>query len=339
MTYKKKYIMVTGGLGYIGSNLVVQLGRKGYDVIIVDNLSNSKPSIVNKIQEHCVNEVIVKNCDINNQIGLEEIFSENNIVGVFHLAGLKSVTESFALPIEYINTNVHASQTLLETMARFEVNKLIFSSSATVYGDTNIVPITENHPTAPKSVYGQTKLLAEKILTSQAKHIGVTVACLRYFNPGGADASLTFGDDPLNAPTNLIPIFSNKIIDRTNKLEIFGSNYDTLDGTPVRDFVHITDLVNAHVKVFEFIKENSQSCTFNVGTGTGVSVLDIANEYRKITNEELNVKFMPKRLGDIAISVTCIDKIKSETGWVPEYGIKEIISSDLEFRRKESKSF
>ena len=310
-------ILLTGGAGYIGSHTAVELLDAGFDVVIADNFSNSSPEVVRRIEELSRKRVSVYNIDVADKAALENVFTENRIDGVIHFAGLKAVGESVKQPLRYYRNNLDCSLTLLETMARFAVNTLIFSSSATVYGIPEKLPLTEDMKTGPCSnAYGSTKLFIEQII----KDAGIadpdfSAVLLRYFNPVGAHASGRIGEMPNGIPNNLMPFISQVAVGKLQKLRVFGDDYPTRDGTGVRDYIHVVDLARGHVAALGYCTGRSGVEAFNIGTGVGYSVLDIIYAFEKVNGIKIPFEITGRREGDIAEMYADAKKAARVLGW------------------------
>ncbi|HPQ10693.1 MAG TPA: UDP-glucose 4-epimerase GalE [Bacillota bacterium] len=309
-------ILVTGGTGYIGSHTVVELLDSGYEVVIVDNFYNSKPEVLNRIQDITGKDFKFYEIDIRDQEALDKVFSENQIEAVIHFAGLKAVGESVEIPITYYHNNITGTLMLCEVMQKHGVKKIVFSSSATVYGMDNKPPYTEDMPTSATNPYGRTKLMIEEIL----KDIYVSdnswgISILRYFNPIGAHASGKIGEDPNGIPNNLLPYITQVACGKREKLYVFGDDYDTNDGTGVRDYIHVVDLAQAHIKALEKILSNTGVEIYNLGTGVGYSVLDVINTFARVNQVEVPYVITDRRPGDIATSFADPSKAFKELGW------------------------
>jgi len=318
-------ILITGGAGYIGSHTCVELLNTGYDVVVVDNLSNSKPESLKRIQEITGKSLKFYNVDILNKEKLEEVFNENEIEAVIHFAGLKAVGESVELPINYYHNNITGTLILCEVMKKHNVKKIVFSSSATVYGMNNKSPLTEDLPLSATNPYGWTKLMIEQIL----KDIYVSdkewsVSLLRYFNPIGAHESGKIGEDPNGIPNNLMPYITQVAIGKMDKLNIFGNDYDTHDGTGVRDYIHVVDLAKGHLKALNKIVYTLGINTYNLGTGIGYSVLDVVKSFEKATGIKIPYKITNRRPGDIAICYADPTKAYNELGWKAEKNLEDM---------------
>jgi UDP-glucose 4-epimerase len=309
-------ILVTGGTGYIGSHTVVELLDSGYEVVIVDNFYNSKPEVLNRIQDITGKDFKFYEIDIRDQEALDKVFSENQIEAVIHFAGLKAVGESVEIPITYYHNNITGTLMLCEVMQKHGVKKIVFSSSATVYGMDNKPPYTEDMPTSATNPYGRTKLMIEEIL----KDIYVSdnswgISILRYFNPIGAHASGKIGEDPNGIPNNLLPYITQVACGKREKLYVFGDDYDTNDGTGVRDYIHVVDLAQAHIKALEKIISNTGVEIYNLGTGVGYSVLDVINTFARVNQVEVPYVITDRRPGDVATSFADPSKAFKELGW------------------------
>ena len=320
-------ILVTGGAGYIGSHTCVELLNAGYEVVIVDNLYNASVKAVDRIREITGKELAFCEADICDREALNRIFDEHNDVeAVIHFAGYKAVGESVAKPIEYYQNNLAGTLTLTDVMRKHGVKNIIFSSSATVYGDPAFVPITEE---CPKGIctnpYGWTKWMLEQILTDIQKADNEwNVILLRYFNPIGAHKSGKLGEDPKGIPNNLLPYVAQVAIGKLPCLGVFGNDYDTPDGTGVRDYIHVTDLADGHIKALKKINEKAGLCIYNLGTGNGYSVLQIVKAFEKACGHPIPYEIKPRRPGDIATCYCDPSKAKAQLGWEAQYGIDEM---------------
>lgn len=294
-------ILVTGGAGYIGSHTAVELLQSGYDIVIVDNFCNSHPEVLNRIQSLTGKTPAFYEADVRDAAALERIFQRHKIKSVIHFAGLKAVGESTRLPLKYYQNNIAATLTLCEVMQQHDVFDLVFSSSATVYGDPHTVPINESFPLSATNPYGRSKLMVEEILRDVSKadpRWGIVL--LRYFNPVGAHASGSMGEDPNGIPNNLLPFISQVAIGRLPQLSVFGNDYPTLDGTGVRDYIHVVDLAIGHIKAIERIKRERGILTYNLGTGQGYSVLEMIQAFEKASGKQIAYQIVDRRPGDIA---------------------------------------
>jgi UDP-glucose 4-epimerase len=309
-------ILVTGGAGYIGSHTCVQLLEAGYDVVIYDNLSNSKPEAVRRIQEITGKTVEFVKGDILDRKLLEEVFSKYSIEAVIHFAGLKAVGESVAIPLRYYYNNISGTLVLLEVMQKAGVKNIVFSSSATVYGLTDKMPISEDTPLGATNPYGRTKLMIEQILGDlYNSDKSWNIILLRYFNPIGAHSSGRIGEDPNGIPNNLMPYISQVAVGKLKQLSIFGDDYSTPDGTGVRDYIHVVDLANGHIKALEKLTQKPGLEVYNLGTGHGTSVLDMVHAFAEATGIKIPYKISPRRAGDIATCYADPSKAAEELGW------------------------
>ncbi len=313
-------ILVTGGTGFIGSHTVVQLIENGYEVIIVDNLSNSKLCVLDRIEKITGKRPTFIKCELCNKAEIDKVFRDyKEIEAVIHFAGLKAVGESIALPLLYYKNNLESTINLLECMIEHNVNRIVFSSSATVYGLPESVPIKEDAPLSTTNPYGETKLMIERMLKDVARATpSLSVAVLRYFNPIGAHESGLIGEDPCGIPNNLLPYVAKVAAGKLECLNVFGSDYDTHDGTGVRDYIHVVDLANAHIKAIEYTAKCNGIDYFNIGTGNGYSVLEIIHAYEEFSGLRVNYKIAPRRSGDVAECYADPTKAKNMLGWCAE---------------------
>lgn len=313
-------VLLAGGAGYIGSHTAVELLEAGYDVVIADNYSNSCPEAVKRVEEITGKAVKTYECDIKDSAKLDQIFAENKIDAVIHFAGLKTVGESVAKPVLYYRNNIDTTLSLLESMERAGVKKIIFSSSATVYGEENPVPYTEDMPRGTcTNPYGWTKVMMEQILEDAAKADDqLSVVLLRYFNPIGAHPSGRIGEDPQGIPNNLMPYVSQVAVGRREKLTIFGRDYATPDGTARRDYIHVVDLAKGHVKAIGYILEHGGVEIFNLGTGTPYSVTEIVETFEKVNGVPVPHVYGERRPGDLPESYANADKALAVLGWKTE---------------------
>ncbi len=318
-------ILVTGGLGYIGSHTCVALLQAGYAVAIVDNLSNSKLSVLERICSLGGGKARFHQGDLRDPKALEAAFGQNPVDAVIHFAGQKAVGESVEKPLDYYDNNVGGTLALLKTMARFSVRRIVFSSSATVYGAPQRLPIHEDHPLGAVNPYGRTKQFVESILTDVAggdpafRH-----ATLRYFNPIGAHPSGRIGEDPRGIPNNLFPYVTQVAIGRQEHVRVFGDDYDTVDGTGVRDYVHVVDLAAGHLAALRYMLEKDRSITVNLGTGRGSSVLEIIHAFERVTGIAIARRVAPRRAGDVASCYADASLARREMGWQARLGLEEM---------------
>ena len=294
-------VLLTGGAGYIGSHTCVELLDAGYDTVIADNFSNSSPKVLERIKEITGREPKIYNIDVADRDAVEDMFEKEGFDAVIHFAGLKAVGESTQIPVRYYRNNIDTTLTLLEVMEKYDVNIFVFSSSATVYGIPETVPLVEGMPTSCTNPYGWTKLMNEQILTDAADaNSSLSVVLLRYFNPIGAHKSGLIGENPSGIPNNLMPYITQVAVGKLEKLGVFGNDYDTKDGTGVRDYIHVVDLAKGHLKALEYSKDKTGVEIFNLGTGVGYSVLDIVNSFSTINNIDVPYVIKDRRPGDIA---------------------------------------
>lgn len=327
-------ILITGGTGYIGSHTVVKLLEQSEDVIILDNLSNSKKDVLNNIKTITGRHPEFYQADIRDNSAVDKVFEENTIDCVIHFAGLKAVGESVRKPLKYFNNNVAGAINLLMAMEKYNCRKIIFSSSATVYGIAETMPLDENSPLGVTNPYGRTKLIIEDMLrdlyTSDNR---VSIVLLRYFNPLGAHKSGLIGENPKGIPNNLMPYICKVAKGELPYLNVFGNDYDTLDGTGVRDYIHVEDLAAGHVKAYGKIKSNRGLYIYNLGTGTGYSVLQVIDAFEKANNVKINYRIAPRRTGDVAIVYADTQKSESELGFKAEYSIEDMCRDSWNFYR------
>lgn len=319
-------ILVTGGAGYIGSHTVIELQNAGYDVVVLDNLSNSNPVSLERVEKITGKKVPFYKADILDRDALNEIFEKESIDSCIHFAGLKAVGESVTKPWEYYENNIAGTLTLVDVMRKHNVKNMIFSSSATVYGDPAFVPITEECPKGQcTNPYGWTKSMLEQILSDiQKADPEWNIVLLRYFNPIGAHKSGTIGENPNGIPNNLMPYVTQVAVGKLKELGVFGNDYDTPDGTGVRDYIHVVDLARGHVMALKKLQGNAGLNIYNLGTGNGYSVLDLVNNFQEATGVKVPYSIKPRRPGDIATCYASADKAYEELGWKAEFGIKEM---------------
>ncbi len=322
-----KTVLVTGGTGYIASHTVIQLQAAGFKVVIIDNLSNSKSLVVDKIEALSGVRPEFFETDIRDEQALDVLFSQYQFESVVHFAGLKAVGESTQLPLKYYENNVWGTINLCKVMHQHGCKHIVFSSSATVYGDPASVPINESFPTSTTNPYGESKLVVEHILTDlQKSDPEWKVVLLRYFNPIGAHSSGTIGEDPKDIPNNLLPYVTQVAVGRLEQLSVFGNDYPTHDGTGVRDYIHVEDLAAAHVKAAEKIDQLSGVNIINLGTGNGYSVLDIVNTFEQVTGIKINYQISERRPGDIAECWADPTLAKSLLGWSAKKNLKDMLT-------------
>lgn len=318
-------ILVTGGAGFIGSHTCVELLEAGYEVVIVDNFSNSKPEALNRIKKITGKDFAFYEADLLDLAALEKIFEENKIDAVIHFAGLKAVGESVQKPVEYYHNNITGTLMLIKAMRKYGCKKIVFSSSATVYGPVNKAPYTEDMPTSATNPYGYTKVMIEQILRDvYVSDNDWSVSLLRYFNPIGAHKSGLIGEDPNGIPNNLLPYICQVAVGKLEKLGVFGDDYDTPDGTGVRDYIHVVDLALGHIKAVEKVEGEDGLFIYNLGTGIGYSVLDVVKSFEKASGKEIPYVIGPRRDGDIATCYSDPSKALKELGWKAERGLDEM---------------
>lgn len=322
-------ILITGGAGYIGSHTLVELANANYDFIVYDNLSNSSQESLKRVEKIIGKSITFINGDIRDTQKLKELFSSHTISSVIHFAGLKAVGQSVEQPLEYYDNNVVGTLRLLEVMKEFGCKKIVFSSSATVYGDPATTPILENFPVGgTTNPYGTSKYMIERILEDlYVSDNTFKIVILRYFNPVGAHKSGTIGEDPNGIPNNLMPFITQVAVGKREYLNVFGSDYDTHDGTGVRDYIHVVDLSIAHVKAIEYINSNQfniKNLTFNIGTGVGYSVLDVVEAFKSASKVDIPYKIVPRRAGDIAKCYANPSFAKEILGWVAKRTLDEM---------------
>lgn len=318
-------ILVTGGTGYIGSHTVVELLNNNHEVVIVDDFSNSHPTVLDRINELTNKSVSFYEVNLLDKDALTKVFSENDIDAVIHFAGFKAVGESVAIPLNYYNNNVTGTIVLLEVMEEFSVKNIVFSSSATVYGMDNEAPFTEDMRTSATNPYGYTKVFIEHILNDVAvADKDFSAVLLRYFNPIGAHESGRIGEDPNDIPNNLMPYITQVAVRKLDKLSVFGNDYETHDGTGVRDYIHVVDLAKGHLKALDYSINNTGSQSVNLGTGEGYSVLDVVHAFENANNIDIPYEIVERRPGDIAVGYADPTKAKELLGWEAEYSLEDM---------------
>lgn len=328
-------ILVTGGAGYIGSHTTVELLQAGYDVVVVDNFCNSHPEVLNRIQTLTGKSPVFYEADVRDADALTHIFQQHEIKSVIHFAGLKAVGESTRLPLKYYQNNIAATLTLCEIMQQHNVFDLVFSSSATVYGDPHAVPINESFPLSATNPYGRSKLMVEEILCDVSKadpRWGIVF--LRYFNPVGAHPSGSMGEDPNGIPNNLLPFISQVAIGRLPKLSVFGDDYATPDGTGVRDYIHVVDLAIGHIKAIERIKQERGVLTYNLGTGQGYSVLEMIKAFELASGKKITYQIVMRRPGDIAECWADPAYAAEDLGWKAEHTLQDMMQDTWRWQSK-----
>lgn len=329
-------ILVTGGAGYIGSHTCVELLNAGHEVVVLDNLCNSAAESLNRVQQLTQKSLTFIQGDIRDAQLLDQVFQQHSIDAVIHFAGLKAVGESQQIPLAYFDNNIAGSISLVQAMQRAQVFKLVFSSSATVYGENNPSPLNEEMPTGmPTNNYGYTKLIVEQLLEKLSvadEHW--SIALLRYFNPVGAHKSGQIGEDPQGIPNNLMPFVTQVAVGRREKLSIFGHDYDTVDGTGVRDYIHVVDLANAHLCALNN-RLTAQGCrAWNIGTGNGISVLQVKDTFEQVNGVAIAFELAPRREGDVATCFADNTRAVQELGWQPQYGLEDMLADSWNWQKQ-----
>ena len=320
-----KQVLVTGGAGYIGSHTCIELLNAGYQVLVLDNLSNSDIRALDRVKDITGKSLTFLEGDILDQEFLNTVFEKNNIDSVIHFAGLKAVGESVSIPLKYYENNISGTLKLLNAMSANNVKKLVFSSSATVYGMNNISPLTEDLPLSTTNPYGATKRMIEDILRDlYASDDTWSIALLRYFNPIGAHESGRIGENPSGIPNNLMPFITQVAVGKHESLRVFGDDYDTHDGTGVRDYIHVVDLAKGHLKALKKLDTITGAIAYNLGTGVGYSVLDVVKAFESVNKVKIPYKIMPRRPGDIATCYADASKAAKELNWSTTFGIEEM---------------
>lgn len=334
-------VLVTGGMGYIGSHTCVQMIEAGMEPIIVDNLCNASEEVLNRIEALSGKRPTFYLGDIRNETFLDSVFSEHDIQSVIHFAGLKAVGESVAKPLEYYDNNVNGSLVLARSMRKAGVKSIVFSSSATVYGDPEVVPITEDSPTgATTNPYGRSKYMVEGCFTDLfAAESDWSITLLRYFNPVGAHPSGTMGEDPQGIPNNLMPFIAQVAVGRREKLSVFGDDYPTPDGTGVRDYIHVMDLADGHIAALKSVGEKAGLHIYNLGTGNGSSVIDMVNAFSEACGKEVAYEICPRRPGDIAECWASTAKAERDLGWKATRSVAEMTADTWNWQSKNPKGY
>lgn len=321
-------VLVTGGAGYIGSHTCVELIAAGFDVVVVDNLCNSKLEAIKRVEQITGKHIPFYLLDVTDRAALREVFEKHTISAAIHFAGLKAVGESNQIPLSYYHNNVGGTLALCEVMQEYDVTPILFSSSATVYGDPASVPILENFPTTATNPYGRSKLMVEEVLRDACKvpNNHWRVALLRYFNPIGAHESGNIGEDPQGIPNNLLPFVAQVAVGKLKQLSVFGDDYPTRDGTGVRDYIHVVDLARGHVKALQKLLDSGPCClTYNLGTGRGYSVLEVVKAFEQTSGQSIAYQVIPRRPGDIAECYADPSLAASELGWSAEYTMQKMV--------------
>ena len=333
-------ILLAGGAGYIGSHTCIELISAGHTVVIADNLCNSKKEAVKRVEKIVGQEIPFYEINVCDHDSLRKVFSENKIDAVIHFAGLKAVGESCEKPLMYYRNNLDSTLTLLEVMKEFGCHNFVFSSSATVYGIPETVPLVETMPTSCTNPYGWTKLMTEQILQDVTKtDPELSVVLLRYFNPIGAHESGTIGENPNGIPNNLMPYITQVAVGKLKELGVFGNDYPTPDGPGVRDYIHVVDLAKGHVKAIDYADAHKGTEIFNLGTGVGYSVLDIVKTFSKVNNVEIPYQIKPRRAGDIAECYADPTKAKEVLGWTAEKTLEDMCRDSWNWQKKNPKGY
>ena len=334
-------ILLTGGAGFIASHTIIELDKAGHSVVVVDNLVNSNPEALRRVGKIIGKEVPFYEADVRDEAALNKIFDENKIDAVIHFAGLKAVGESVAKPLEYYHNNMTGTFVLMDVMRNHGCKNIIFSSSATVYGDPAQIPITEECPKGHcTNPYGQTKSMLEQVMIDvQKADPEWNVVLLRYFNPIGAHPSGTIGENPNGIPNNLMPYITQTAIGKRKELGVFGNDYDTPDGTGVRDYIHVCDLASGHVAALKAIDRKCGLAIYNLGTGHGYSVIDVVNAFIKANGVDVPYSIKPRRPGDIATCYCNPAKAKAELGWEAQYGIEEMCRDSWNFQKNNPEGY
>ena len=332
-----KTVLVTGGAGYTGSHICVELLQAGFEVVVVDNLSNSSKVALDRVSKITQKSLHFYQVDVRDQDQLTKVFDTHPIDTVIHLAGLKAVGESCEQPLKYFKNNLISSMVLVDVMQQFAVNKLVFSSSATVYGDPETVPVDESFPVSTTNPYGRTKLMIEDMLrdVTHSEASNLNVVLLRYFNPAGAHHSGLIGEDPNDIPNNLLPYVSQVAVGKLEKVSVFGNDYATDDGTGVRDYIHVVDLAKGHLQALTFLAKNEQQtiCTvFNLGTGRGYSVLEVIEAFKQASGQDIPYQLSPRRSGDIAACYADVRLANEQLDWRSEKTLTEMVADALRWQ-------
>lgn len=333
-------VLVTGGSGFIGSHTCVELLNRNYEVVVVDNLENSKYEAVNRIKKITEKDFTFYQLDLRDYENLDKVFKNENFDSIIHFAGLKAVGESVEKPVAYYDNNLISTINLIKLMKKYQVKNFVFSSSATVYGEPKTVPITEDFPLSATNPYGRTKLMIEDILRDVAKsETDWNIILLRYFNPVGAHLSGEIGEDPNGKPNNLLPFITQVAVGKLKQLQVFGDDYDTPDGTGVRDYIHVVDLAIGHIKALEKLAENPGLKTYNLGTGRGFSVLEMIKTFEEISSVKIPFTISERRPGDIATSFADPTLANIDLDWKAKFGIKEICRDSWNWQSKNPQGY
>jgi UDP-glucose 4-epimerase len=333
-------ILVTGGAGYIGSHTCVELLQAGYDLVVLDNFSNSKIESLTRVKEITGKDLTFVEANLLDREAVETVFQTYKIEAVIHFAGLKAVGESVAIPLHYYHNNITGTLILCDVMNQYGVKNLVFSSSATVYGMPERVPISEDFPLGATNPYGRTKLMIEEILRDlYVADNGWSIALLRYFNPIGAHESGRIGEDPNGIPNNLMPFITQVAVGKLPELSVFGNDYPTIDGSGVRDYIHVVDLANGHLKALEKVQASKGVEAYNLGTGTGYSVLEIVAAFEKASDVTIPYKIVDRRPGDIAICYADPTKAREQLGWSAKRGIEEMCRDSWNWQKQNPEGY
>ena len=334
-------VLVTGGAGYIGSHTCVELLNAGHSVVVLDNLSNSSAESLARVQQLTGKTLQFIQGDIRDAAALDAVFAAHQIDAVIHFAGLKAVGESQQIPLSYFDNNIAGSISLIQAMQRAHVFKLVFSSSATVYDEANCSPLNEDMPTGmPSNNYGYTKLIVEQLLQKlSSADARWSIALLRYFNPVGAHKSGRIGEDPQGIPNNLMPYLTQVAVGRRDKLSIFGQDYDTVDGTGVRDYIHVVDLAVAHLCALKNRLKSKGCRAWNIGTGNGSSVLQVKNTFERVNGVTIPFEIVPRREGDVATSFADNTRAVAELGWTPQYNLEDMLADSWHWQKHNPKGY
>jgi UDP-glucose 4-epimerase len=332
---ENKKILVTGGAGYIGSHTCVELLNAGYEVVVVDNLSNSKSDSLSRVEEITGKEIQFHLTDLRSTRAIKEVFRQEMIDAVIHFAGLKAVGESTEIPLAYYQNNIGGTTNLLEAMLEYGCKNIVFSSSATVYGAPETLPLNEDCPLSAVNPYGRTKLYIERMLQDlTVANPAWNVSILRYFNPVGAHISGEIGEDPLGIPNNLMPYITKVAVGELDELPVFGNDYDTPDGTCIRDYIHVVDLARGHIRALEKLEQNPGLIVHNLGTGQGYSVLDVINAFEKATDQKINYRLTDRRPGDAPAVYSDPSRALRDLAWAAELGIEDMCRDAWRWQQK-----
>ncbi len=333
-------ILVTGGAGFIGSHTCIDLLESNYEIIVLDNFSNSSPEALDRVRTLSNRNFKIYDVDLLDRENVDQVFKENDIEAVIHFAGLKAVGESVQIPLHYYHNNITGTVILTHIMQKYGVYNLVFSSSATVYGIPDTVPITEDMPLSATNPYGRTKLMIEQILSDlYVSNNKWSIALLRYFNPIGAHESGLIGEDPNGIPNNLMPYITQVAVGKLNEVNVFGSDYSTPDGTGVRDYIHVVDLARGHLKALEKVKSSSGIEAYNLGTGKGYSVLEVIHAFENASGQKISYKIVERRAGDITECYADPTKAERELGWKAEKGIEEMCRDSWNWQSKNPEGY